>query len=161
MRPGTLVRGPLHVPLGELAASTLAVEAHHEAVVVDLVDRAARFSAVGTRTDRHGYVAIDGDGPIGGVVGARLVPRRGVLVLSLAEPRFDDGIAAANGLVVGLVAVLAVLAEQGRDPVPLIGQPCLDVIVEPALDLLVRHRRARRRTLPDAVRGTSETNSNR
>src|SRR5207247_9143040 len=42
-----LAARPPHVPLGEFAAPARGVEPHHEAVVVDLVHRAARAGQVG------------------------------------------------------------------------------------------------------------------
>ena len=70
-------RGPLDEVLGELAASTVGVEADHEAVLVDLHDRSARGVAVGRPPGGHHGVAVDRDRCVVRVVGVRSVPGRG------------------------------------------------------------------------------------
>src|SRR6476469_1927677 len=158
--------GALDEPLGELAAAAVAVETHHEAVVVDLLHRAAGPLEVGARARGHDRVAVNRDQRVGRVVGALGIPRRGIFVLALAEPRLDHGLAATNRLVVRVIAVLDLLREQRHDRVRVVGPPRLDVVVQPASDVpwfhpFSFHRSARRSSLPDAVRGSSATNSTR
>ena len=73
-----------------------------------------------------------------------------------------DRFAAADRLVVGVIAVLDVLAEQGADRVAVVALPRLNVVGQPPVDAgAVDHRSSRRISLPDAVRGSSAANSTR
>src|SRR6266540_1215093 len=158
--------GTLHEPLGELAAPPLGVESHHVAIVVDLLDRTAWLGVISATPSGHRHVAVDRHGLVGSVVGALLVPGRGAFVLPLAEPRVDDGTSALDGLVIGVVAVRHVVAEERADRLAVVRLPRLDVGGQPAVDAFLVHRSssqrsARRSSLPDAVRGSSETNSKR
>src|SRR4051794_1594615 len=158
---------PLHVPLDVLAAAPVGVEPHHAAVVVDLPHRATWALEIGARAGGHRHVPVDRDRLIGGVVGAFRVPRRRALMLTLAQPRLDHGFASGDRLVVRVVPVLDVVGEQRRDPLAIVGLPGLDVVVEPTRNIGSFHlsssfqRSARRSSLPDAVRGSSATNSKR
>ena len=60
-------------------------------------------------------------------------------MLALAEPRLDHGLAAHDRLVVRVIAVLDVLREQRHDRVRVVGLPRLDVVVQPASDVLSFH----------------------
>src|SRR5215204_7599841 len=98
--------GALDEPLGELATTSLVVEPHHVAVVVDLLHGPAGTLVVGARSGGHGDVPVDGDRGVRGVVGALRVPGRRSLVFTLPQPRLDHGVAAPDRVVVGVVAVL-------------------------------------------------------
>src|SRR6266480_3881307 len=117
----------LHVPLGELAAAALAVEADHPAVVVDRGDRAAGTLGVGARADGDRHVAVDGDGPVGAGIGSGLVARRGARVLAVAEPGGDDRVATGDRVVVGVVPIGDVLAEERLDRGAVVGLPGVEV----------------------------------
>src|SRR5919198_642815 len=82
---------------------------------------------------RHRHVPIDRNRRIARLVGARLVPLGGALVLALSQPRLDHGIPADHRSVVGMEAVLYVFAEQGADLSRVVGLPRLDVGIEPPL----------------------------
>src|SRR6476646_5626261 len=111
----TLRCRPLDVPLGELTAASFGVEADHEAVVVDRVDRTAGLDDVRARAGGDRNVTGDGDRLVEGVVCARLVPGRGALVIPLPQPGVHHGIPSRDGLVVWVVPVADVLAEQRLD----------------------------------------------
>src|SRR5215216_5679800 len=136
----TLRGRALHEPLGELAAAPAAVEPHDVAVVVDLLDRPSGTLVIRARSGGDGHVAIDGNGGVGGVEGALGIPRRGSLVLSLAEPRFDNRVAAEDRVVVRVVAVFDVVGEECGDAIAVIRLPRLDVLIEPAGDIRSVHR---------------------
>src|SRR4051794_10167697 len=105
------LRGSADVVLGELPAPPLVVEAHHEAVVEDLLDRPARTAAVARRADRDDHVVVDGDRPVARLVGAGSVALRGVVGDRLCQPRLHDRSPPPDWLVVGVVAVGDVLGE--------------------------------------------------
>src|SRR4051795_795755 len=107
----SLCARPLHVPLVVLAAPALGVEPHHDAVVVDPVDRPSGTLEVRARPGGPGEVAVHGNGRIRRVVGALVVAGRGALVIALAKPGLDYRIEPGDGLVVRVVAVLDVLGE--------------------------------------------------
>src|SRR5215467_3924707 len=136
---GVLATRPLHVPLGEFAAPACRVKTHYEAVVIDLLHRAARPRQVPAAA--HGYrdVAVDGDRTVTGVIGALLVPGRGAGVLRLAQPRPDHRITAGYRVVVGVVPVQHVCCEQFSDLIAVVTFPGLDVRPKPAVDLRSIH----------------------
>src|SRR5919106_6748431 len=132
---GSALLRALDEPLGELAATSLGIEADHEAVVVDVGDRAAGLGAVGAGADCDRDLTVGGDGAVVGVVGAGLVGRRGVGMVALPEPGLDHRIAAADRSVVGVVAVLDLLGEKGADRLAVVRLPRLDVGLEPLVDV--------------------------
>jgi len=134
-----LATRPPHVPLGELPAPVCGVKPHHEAVVIDLLHRAARPGQIDAASGRHRDVSIDGDGPVLGVVGALLVPGRGAGVLSLTQPRPHHRRAADHRVVMRVVTVLHVFCEQLADLIVVVALPGLDVRLQPAVDSRLVH----------------------
>src|SRR6478609_7047805 len=126
-------RGPLDEVLGELTAAPVGVETDHEAVLVDLHDRPTRGVPVGRAPGGHHRVAVDGG-------------------CSLAEPGGHHGLATDHRLVVGVVPVGDVGAEQVGDLLTLVGTPGRHVAVEPGLGTLPVHRATVARSAAPGVR---------
>src|SRR5262245_53504653 len=110
-----MLAGALHEPLRELTATAVGIEAQGEAVVVDLADRPAGPLGVGASPDRHRAVTVDRERSVLRRVDPGLVATRRAGELALLAPGSDDRVAPANGLVIGVIAVLDVLAEQVPD----------------------------------------------
>src|SRR5215211_3741006 len=132
--------GPFDEPLGELRAAALAVETHHEAVVVDLLDRAARLGEVGAAAGGDRSVAVDGGRHIRGLVGALRVAAGGALGLVLAQPAADYRLPALEAVVVWVIAVADVLAEQAANLFRVVALPGGDVGLEPPIHVSAVHR---------------------
>jgi hypothetical protein len=113
------------VVLGVLPAAPVVAEPHHEAVVVNAIDRATWLREVRAAPSGDGDFAVHGDHPVVGVVG--------FLRVAIGEPRGDDRLPPSEGFFAGVVAILGVVAEQGADPVGVVGLPGLDVVREPAM----------------------------
>ncbi len=90
------------------------------------------------RAGRDGGVPLDGDGLVASLIGSRLITRRGSVrgAGAFCEPGRDNGFAAAQRLVVGVVAVADVCGEQLGDSFGVIRLPRLDIAPEPAIDVI-------------------------
>src|SRR2546430_14066544 len=115
--------GALDVPLRELGAAPVRVEAHDEAVVVHLVHRASGVSEIGAAARGHRDVAVHCDGAVAGVVGALGVAPGPARVVALAEPRIDDRLASHDRLVARGLGTAAVPVEERRGLVPVLALP--------------------------------------
>src|SRR5829696_8964030 len=114
--------GLAHVPLAELGAAAVGVEAEQEQVVVLVADGAVGVE-VAAVAPGHRLVAGDQERAVGALVGPGLV--------AVLQPVGDDRLPPPDRLVERVVEVDDVLAEQRPDLLRVVGAPGLAVAVQP------------------------------
>jgi len=117
---------PPYIPLAKVGTEAIRVEVHDEDVVELVLGRGAISLNVATAAMRDCHIAVDCNRLVVRLIGASHV--------AILQPALNDGRASDERLSVGVIAVDGVLGEERADLLEVIGQPGLDVGIQPPLD---------------------------
>ena len=114
----------------KLGAASPGVEAKDKDVVVHAIDFSVCIE-VGARSDRDGGVSVGGEALVARVEASRLV--------RIVEPGVGDCSLTHEWLVVGVIPIACVIAEERLDRATVAALPRGNVTLEPARDVLTAH----------------------